>query len=215
LRKFITALDSNMKKILLLFIGLICLYFSVQSQDMIKETYNYKISGNGDATVIFSRTYTAAEWQQSLSFISNEGLLITGLKRIFPKYFLEDFKFTKNEEQRSFNMSFVIRGFCETDKKGNMIIKFMSKDADIKKISEEDNKFMSVETNILYNTLETHIFELPKNAKNVSVEKDSFGYPYIKFDMSHLYIKNYFWLFSGVLSLIIGSVFLFFIMKKK
>lgn len=202
-----------MKKVIaIIFILMFC--FSFFGQNIIKETFNYEIFENGDAKVIYTRAFTASEWQQYFDFISNESMMITGLKRTFPKNFLSEFSFNKDSELRSFTISFKIFGFCDVDNLGNFKIKISkSKNAEITTLSEKEHKYMVVETNILNYSQETHLFQLPKNAKNVLIEKDDIGASYILYGIDQSIDLTIIKIILSIFLFILG-IFLFFLFKR-
>ncbi len=173
------------------------------------QKIDMKIDSLGNAKINVSMTMTATQWQVWLQTIGNNpAIMKREIERSMPAYFLGDYKLEKNDMERSFNVSLMAYGVCEVDKRGNWTIDTDQKDANLTEIT--DHKYMLVSTppELGGNIQQTFTIDFPEAAKNIKVDKDTFGKTIFKFDMENSTAGFNLMLWAGVLLLLIGGSWL-------
>lgn len=158
------------------------LLYSQQSQQNIEM----KIDKIGNAKVTVSMKMTALQWQQwNGMFGNNPSALKREIERSMPAFFVDDFKFEKDDMNRSFTLSLNAYGACKIDKRGKWIMETDQKDAQLTEITE--HKYMLVSSPPEYGGAmqQNYTILFPEEAHNIKTDTDAFGKSVFEFKMDH------------------------------
>lgn len=196
-----------MKTIKIITIGLLTCFTSLLHAQQSQQKIEMKIDSIGNAKISMSMTMTAQQWQMWNGTLGNNpAALKREVERAMPGYFLEDFKLDKDDMNRSFVLNLKALGVCKINKNGKWNIETSQKNANITELTER--KFMLVSSPPEYGgTLQqTYIIEFPKAAKNLKVDKDSFGQTVFQFEMDGPTGSSFnFMRIAGILFLVLGG----------
>lgn len=126
----------------------------------------------------------AQQWQMwNSNFGNNPAALKRETERAMPGYFLGDFKLEKDDMARSFEFNLKAYGVCKIDRRGNWSLNTEQKDANLTELT--DTKYMLVSSPPEFGgTLQqTFIVNFPEEAKDISVDTDSYGKTLFEFKM--------------------------------
>lgn len=143
----------------------------------IKTNLGIDVDKVGDATLTINAKYSAAMWDMFKRNVgTNNSILKQQVVREFPKYVIENFEVKTDDMERNLIMSFKVPGFASQDEKGKWKAALDSKNPDITKLT--DKNFLLVEES----SNQSMKINLPENADEAKVEKDSFGNAYLTYD---------------------------------
>lgn len=175
-----------------------------QAAQPLKQKMEMRIDSIGNAKITVSMTMNAQQWQMWLQGMGNNpALLKRGIERELPGYFLDDFHLEKNDMERSFTLSLKAYGVTRVNKKGRWIVSAEQKEPEITKLS--DNQYMMVYTDLGTGLQQTQIIQFPKTAKNIEIEKDSFGKTQFIFDMDTPTGGTGYTLWAGIALVVAGA----------
>lgn len=170
-----------MKSILCKLFVLACfaLFFINASAQVVqgqKVTIDYTADDLGNATIEYSLTLPAAQWDYfKRNIAGNVSLLKRIMERAMPKYFLSDFNYTEDGMNRSYKLKFKAQGVSNMNSSGLWVADLDTKNPDITKLTDRDfvlNEDILSNGSLVQTTMKLH---LPPSASNAKVEKDSFG----------------------------------------
>ncbi len=133
-----------------------------------KTTLDMTMDESGTVICEVTNKYNAAVWDTWTKVVgSNTSIINNGLRKLFPKYHLTDFKHSQDANERTNTVKFKIDGMMNVNKSGKWEAELDQKDPNITKVS--NSEWLLVEGG---ETLKIH---LPPGTKNSKVEKNSFG----------------------------------------
>jgi len=207
----------NFKYILPLFF--ITAFTMLQAQEELKGTkqkFDIVIDDLGDANLAVTTRFNASQWDVFKKTVgANQAYLKRQLIKGMPKYFLSDFKYEEEPMERSF--TFLMKAFAvaQVDDNGKWKAELDMKDPDITKLN--DQTFM-LKLNIVTNGMlieQEQTIHLPGKAKNVEIEKDSFGSAVLTYQLK-TGSSSPILLYGGVLLMLAGlGLFLMNLKKSK
>ena len=169
---------KKMKIFLLSFI--LCISAQLINAQLIegmKVNIDVNVDPLGDANIKMEMKFNAQLWDEyKRSGSDNAAVLKQQTIRSFPKFVVEDFDVKFNEMDRMATLTYKVPGLASQNEKGKWQSSFDSKDPDVTKLS--DRNFLLVDP-------ETHQslkINLPENAKNAKIDKDSFGNAVLSYD---------------------------------
>ena len=196
-----------MKKILLL---IVLIHISLFAEKLILQL-DIVCDEVGNAKIIWKQQATALQWKLLMQrYGNNPSLLKKEIVSSLPSYELSNFKFTKDEMNRTFIFSFDAKGIVKY--RGNGIWQFKyEKEFTPRKINEHTWLFSNTET--MGNTInEQYItLKLPPDVKNVQLTKNEFDEPVLQY-----YLKPSFWhslsitTEVGIVLIVLGIGFIIF-----
>lgn len=177
----------------------------VQAQT--QQKLEMKLDSIGNAKLTLAMTLNAQQWQiWNGSLGNNPAALKRELERTMPTYFLEDFKLEKDDMNRSFTLTLKALGVCKIDKRGQWTLETGQKNAHVTELT--DKKFMLVSSPPEFGGMiqQTYIIEFPQEAKEVKLDKDSFGQSVFTFKMKGPKGGSWGWMrLTGLLLLVVGG----------
>jgi len=180
----------------------VCLAFAQQS----KQNIEMKVDNIGNAKVTVSMSMNASQWQQwNATFGNNPSALKREIERSMPAFFVDDFKFEKDDMNRSFTLSLNAYGACKIDKRSKWIMNTDQKDAQLTELT--NHKYMLVSSPPEYGgTLQqTFIIEFPEAAHDIKTNKDAYGKSTFEFKMDNPSTSINYMRWSGFLLIVIGG----------
>jgi hypothetical protein len=143
---------------------------------MMESNIDIRVDSLGAGHISYTMKFNASVWQPINQLLGNNpALLKKGLEDEMPSAFLSDYKFEKNDFDRTIKLSFVAYGIGKMDKKGKWIFELDSKDPKTEQLG--NNKFLNISTEdfggIACN--QRQIIELPSNASNAKMETSAQG----------------------------------------
>lgn len=143
-----------------------------------KSTFDFTMDKSGTVLCEVTNKYNAAVWDSWTKMVgTNTSIINNGLRKLFPKYHLSDFKHSNDPNERSNTVKFKIDGMMNINKSGKWEAELGQKDPNITKVS--NTEWLLVEEG--GETLKIH---LPSGTKNSKVEKNSFGKAMLTYPVS-------------------------------
>ena len=142
-----------------------------------KTTFDMTMDKSGTVICEVTNKYNAAFWDNWTKYVgTNTSIINNGLRQLFPKYHLSDFKHSQDANERSNTVKFKIDGMMNVNKSGKWEAELDQKDPNITKVSNTEW--------LLVDGGETMKIHLPSGTKNSKVEKNSFGKAMLTYPVS-------------------------------
>ena len=170
------------------------------------QQIDMRIDSIGDAHLKVSMEMNAQQWEGWVqSYGNNPAALKREMERALPSYFLDDFKFEKDDMNRSFELTFKAYGACDVDRKGRWTMNTETKDAKVTELTER--KFMMVESPQEFggSIRQTTTITLPQQAENVKIDTDAFGKTVLVFEMDEPGSGMNYAQWGGILLFVVGA----------
>jgi hypothetical protein len=200
--------------VILLYSSLLLIAGQTFAQQQMNQQITMKLDETGNAQINIQQKMNASQWQNWISYLGNNPAAIKReIQKGMPAFFLEDFKFDKNEMERSYELSLKALGVCKVDKKGRRILETDEKDINLTKLT--DLKYMYVNSPMEFagQVQQTHIIEFPKSAYDIELDKDAYGKTIFAFrindpsgSLGYLRYIGFTFLLSGIFSLVFFKV---------
>lgn len=200
-----------MKKIVLTSLVLL-MFISIKAQ--VNQKIEAKIDSIGNVRFSIFTKMNASEWNVwNANYGNNPAVIKREIERGMPSYFLDNFKLDKNDMERSFTLKFDGYGACTIDKRGRWKVKTDQKNANVTKLT--DYRYMLIMNPSVGGQMLQYYIEFPKAAKNIKVDKDSFGESYFSFEMEDQTGKGIGYIaIIGIALTLLGILWLLIAMKK-
>jgi LPXTG-motif cell wall-anchored protein len=164
-----------------------------------KTTLDMTMNESGTVICEVTNKYTAAFWDNWTKMVgTNTSIINNGLRKLFPKYHLTDFKHSQDANERTNTVKFKIDGMMNVNKSGKWEAELDQKDPNITKVS--GTEWLLVEGG---ETLKIH---LPSGTKNSKVEKNSFGKAILTYPVSTGGAMSSILTYGGILIALAGVV---------
>ncbi len=155
---------------------LISTSWAQQQVNGIKQIFDISMDNIGNATVEVSMKLNASQWDMFKRNVgTNTTILKRSMEKSLPKFYLSNFSFSEDQNERIYKIKFNVLGLAAIDGKGNWKAQLDTKDPDVTKLS--DREFMITADMMSEGALFqiTQKIHLPSGAKGAKIEKDSFG----------------------------------------
>ncbi len=187
--------------------------FSQTQMEKIKMEFEFKIDDVGNAEVVYKQSATAMQWKILNQTIGqNPSLLKRDLMHQLSAYELYDFKFSKDDMNRTFILTFKAKGVSKY--KGNGVWDFkIEKEISPRQVSKNVwyLTMTNTEGNVLYEMYAT--LKLPDNVEKSEITTDEFGKRVLRYKVpvkKELPVFLILGAVSGVLGIVlIGASFVF------
>ena len=173
---------KSLNKFLFCFLAIICSHKLMAQDETTTKDYpvtqviDVNIDKLGNANLTSTQKYNAMAWnavKQSMG--NNTALYKSYLQRAMPKYFLDNFKYTEEEMDRTNHISFTVAGMAHINQDGKWQLDMDEKNPDITQTSGGDF-IMKLTLNENGSDLpQTQKLKLPPGASNAKIDHDSFG----------------------------------------
>ena len=198
-----------MKNIKLLLLAVSLLLSSAGYGQQMKQHIDMRIDSIGNATFKIYMKMNAAAWQNWLQTSGlNPAALKRSMEREMPAYFLDDFKLTKDDMERSFELSLKAYGVCKIDKRGNWILETDDRNIDLTKLDERKYMYINSPVEFGGKIKQTTTIQFPDEATDIQIGADPYGKTIFKFHVEESAAPFNAWRWSGVLFLLIGGVWM-------
>ena len=182
----------------------ILVFLSIASWANSQQKVSVKIDEIGNAKIEITATMNAQQWQVWLANLGNNpAALKHEIESSMPAVFLDNFKLSKDDMNRSFTLSLNAYGLCKINKKGKWIIETDQKNAQITEL--DDGKYMLMSNPADGLGQQTYLIEFPDEAKKIKIDEDAFGQTIFKFDMNNSTSNLNITRWAGILLLLIGG----------
>ena len=162
-----------------------------------KSTFDMTMDASGTVICEVTNKYNAALWDNWTKMVgTNTSIINNGLRKLFPKYHLSDFKHSQDANERSNTVKFKIDGMMNINKSGKWEAELDQKDPNITKVSSSEW--------LLVDGGETMKIHLPAGTKNSKVEKNSFGKAILTYPVSTGGTMNAVLRYGGILIALAG-----------
>ncbi|MFZ6050487.1 hypothetical protein [Halocola ammonii] len=181
-------------------------FIQTATSQVTDQQIDMRIDSIGDAHLKVSMEMNAQQWEGWVqSYGNNPAALKREMERALPSYFLDDFKFEKDDMNRSFELTFKAYGACDVDRKGRWTMNTETKDANVTELTER--KFMMVESPQEYggSIRQTTTVTLPNQAENVKIDTDAFGKTVFVFEMDEPGGGMNYTQWAGIFLLVVGA----------
>lgn len=182
---------------------------TIQAQQ-IQQTFEFTIDSIGNARVTIKQSMNAEQWKIWMQETgSNPAAIKRNIERTMPAYILDNFKLERDEINRSFILSMKAYGVCKITNKGLWTLELGSDESSI--TESTNNKFVAIQSLPLQNGgifTQTQIYQFPKEAKHITISKNSLGATMFTFEMKNHSRLHYIYYsrFAGILLIIVGGI---------
>lgn len=190
--------------------------FAQQTIDPLKQTITFKIDQLGNSEVEAGMQLNASQWDYyKRNTGSNVAVLKRDMERALPTMFLKDFQYEEQPMERKYTLKFKALGVSKLKEKNKWVVDLESENPDITPLSE--NIYLMTSNLIMNGGLiqqSIKIF-LPDKAKNIKVEKNSFGSALFTYQLNNTFSGSVPFLLIIGFVLILTSLVLFFLPRLK
>ncbi len=188
--------------------------FGQKTIEPLKQTITFKVDQLGNSEVEAGMQLNASQWDYFKRNIgSNVSILKRDMERALPTMFLKDFRYEEQAMERRYILRFKALGVAKLKERNKWVVDLESKNPDITPLS--DNAYLMT-SNLLMNgglIQQTIKVFLPDEAKNITIEKDSFGTALFVYQLNNGLSGSFPYLLATGILLILISAVLFFLPK--
>ena len=163
---------------------LIVLTLAASAFGQSKQKISMNLDKVGNVKVTVSMSMEASQWQMWIyNYGNNPASLKRDTERSMPAYVLKNFNLSKDDMNRSFELTFDALGMCKVDKRGVWIFETGVRGADITDLG--DRKYIYVDSPSEFGGQIQQIFTIsfPEEASEIRLDSNAYGKTVFTFDM--------------------------------